>query len=265
MTFLKVMLFVLIMLSVFVYIAFNIPSQRSMPPEEIKFDPALIKTKNDLVQIGQNLFFSKGQCALCHTLGGGVKSRCPDLTGIGGKLTREFEYESYTKPSAWIYMDYEQESGPAKRFPAQMPQINKPPVDLNEKEILAVFSFIQSQGGEVTVDISEIAPPQVASATTGDLANGKKVFGRLDCAKCHIIGEAVKGKGSDILPVIAKMDEPALKARFLAPPKKEGETKPPHKDFDQRLSIKELNDLLSYLLTFKPTPTTPASAAPSKT
>ena len=264
MTFLKVMLFVLTMLSVFVYIAFNIPSQRSMPPEEIKFDPALIKTKNDLVQIGQNLFFSKGQCALCHTLGGGVKSRCPDLTGIGGKLTREFEYESYTKPSAWIYMDYEQESGSAKRFPAQMPEINKPPVDLNEKEILAVFSFIQSQGGEVTVDLSEIAPPKVAVAATGDLANGKKVFGRLDCVKCHMIGDQVKGKGSDILPVIGKFDEPALKARLLEPPKKEGEAKSQHKDFDQRLSIKDLNDLLSYLLSFKPAPVAPA-AAPSKT
>lgn len=261
MTFLKVMLFILTILLIFVYIAWNIPSEKSMPPQEIKFDPALIKTKNDLVQIGQGLFFSKGQCALCHTLGGGVKSRCPDLTGIGGKLTREFEYESYTKPSAWIYMDYEMEAGAPQRFPAEMPQINKPPVDLNEKEILAVFAFIQSQGGEVTVDVSEIAPPPVVSAATGDVVNGKKVFGRLDCVKCHMIGDQVKGKGSDILPAIERQNEIVLRANLLMPPKKEGATAPSHKDFDQKLSIKDLNDLLSYLLSFKPAPVAPAAAA----
>jgi hypothetical protein len=37
-----------------------------------------------------------------------------------------------------------------------MPVINKPPIDLTMQEVLLVVSFIQSLGGEVTVDPEEV-------------------------------------------------------------------------------------------------------------
>jgi cytochrome bd-type quinol oxidase subunit 1 len=150
----KVLAVVFGFLIIFVYVANQTPQQASLPPEVLKFDPAQIKTKEDLAKIGQKIFYDKGQCALCHSIGHSATARCPNLEGVGGKLTREFIYESVTQPQAYTYMDYTY--SPPKFFPARMPVINKPPIDLNNNELLSVMAFIQSQGGEVTIDPSEI-------------------------------------------------------------------------------------------------------------
>ena len=126
---------------------------------------ASIKDKKELASIGQKIFFGKGQCALCHTIGTG-EGRCPDLKGIGSKLTRDFMYESLTQPQAYVYMDY-QHVGPPKFFPAKMPYINKKPIELNKNEILAVIAFLQNMSGEeVTVELSEIEAPGSASSAS---------------------------------------------------------------------------------------------------
>lgn len=162
--FIRVVAFVAIVLGGFSLVALGIPQMASMPPAVEKFDVAFIKDKKDLAAIGQKIFFGKGQCALCHTIGtsGG---RCPDLKGVGAKLTREFLYESLTQPQAYIYMDYQVEKGRPERFPATMPAINKKPIELNRNEILAVIAFLQSMSGEeVTIELSEIATPSSASS-----------------------------------------------------------------------------------------------------
>jgi hypothetical protein len=42
-------------------------------------------------------------------------------------------------------------------FAAKMPEINKPPIGLNPQELLTVISFIQSNGGKITVEPSELS------------------------------------------------------------------------------------------------------------
>jgi len=127
-----------------------------------KFDVASIKDTKDLAAIGQKIFFGKGQCALCHTIGTG-EGRCPDLKGVGAKLTRDFLYESLTQPQAYVYKDYEHVGQP-KFFPAKMPYINKKPIALSNNEILAVIAFLQNMSGEaVTIQLSEIEAPGPAS------------------------------------------------------------------------------------------------------
>ena len=61
----------------------------SLPPAEEKFDIATVKTPTDMAAIGQKIFFSKGQCALCHSIGPSESARCPDLKGIGAKLSHD--------------------------------------------------------------------------------------------------------------------------------------------------------------------------------
>lgn len=139
----------------FAFLAFQVPQTPSLPPAHEEFDPMKIKTQADIVKVGQKLFFSKGQCALCHSIGPSEAARCPDLKGIGAKLTKEFLYESLTQPQAYTYLVYDHE-GPPKPFPAKMPAINKPPVGLTEPELLAVIAFVQSLGGEVTVTPEEV-------------------------------------------------------------------------------------------------------------
>lgn len=243
--FLKVVLFVAAFLGLFAYIGLQIPQQASLPPEVEKFDPTKIKTKQDLARIGQKIFFGKGQCALCHSLSPSSTARCPNLQGVGGKLTREFIYESVTQPQAYTYMDYTY--SPPKFFPARMPVINKPPIDLNNNELLSVISFIQSQGGEVTVDPSEIVQPASGASLgkTGDPVLGKKVFVKMGCAKCHK-AEALQAKAG-------KKDEMTIQHLILDPyAGVAANPKPVHQGLDQRFTIKNFNDVTSYVAGAKP-------------
>jgi len=113
-----------------------------------------ISSDKDLIEAGQKIFFGRGQCALCHTLSGEGRGKCPDLQNAGGRLTREFIYETLTDPEAYVKLDFE--AAAPKKFPARMPAIDKPPIGLTKQELLMVISFIQSQGGKVTVSPAEL-------------------------------------------------------------------------------------------------------------
>jgi mono/diheme cytochrome c family protein len=167
--FIRVVAFVAIVLGGFTLVALGVPQMASLPPAAEKFDVASIKDKKELASIGQKIFFGKGQCALCHTIGTS-EGRCPDLKGIGSKLTRDFIFESMTQPQSYVYKDYEHVGQP-KFFPARMPSINKKPIGLSKNEMLAVIAFLQTMSGEeVTVELSEIeAPGPVSSARKGAL------------------------------------------------------------------------------------------------
>jgi len=154
--FVRVVGFVIIVLGLFALTALGVPQMKSLPPVEEKFDVANVKTAADMAAIGQKIFFSKGQCALCHSIGPSESARCPDLKGIGAKLTREFIFESLTQPQAYVYLDYRHE-GPPKEYPARMPYINKNPIGLSKNEILSVIAFLQQMSGEpISVNPSEI-------------------------------------------------------------------------------------------------------------
>jgi mono/diheme cytochrome c family protein len=163
--FVRVVAFVSIVLGGFTLVGLSIPQMASLPPAVEKFDVASIKDKKELASIGQKIFFGKGQCALCHTIGTS-EGRCPDLKGVGAKLTRGFLYESLTQPQAYVYKDYEHVGQP-KFFPAKMPYINKKPIGLSKNEILAVIAFLQNMSGEeVTVELSEIEVPGPAGSAS---------------------------------------------------------------------------------------------------
>jgi mono/diheme cytochrome c family protein len=161
--FIRVVAFVAIVLGGFTLVALGVPQMASLPPAAEKFDVASIKDKKELASIGQKIFFGKGQCALCHTIGTS-EGRCPDLKGIGSKLTRDFIFESMTQPQSYVYKDYEHVGQP-KFFPARMPSINKKPIGLSKNEMLAVIAFLQNMSGEeVTVELAEFESPGPASS-----------------------------------------------------------------------------------------------------
>ncbi len=162
--FVRVVGFTIIVLGAFVLISVGIPQMPSLPPAVEEFNLAEINTSKDLAAMGQKIFFSKGQCALCHSIGPSELARCPDLKGVGAKLRREFLYESLTQPEAYTYMDFRHDGVP-KEYPATMPHINKNPIALSENEILAVIAFLQQMSGEpVTVNVSELVVARVAAA-----------------------------------------------------------------------------------------------------
>ncbi|MGH7206584.1 MAG: c-type cytochrome [Nitrospiraceae bacterium] len=238
--FLKVTIFTAGVLIAFSYLSFSIPQQASLPPVKESLDPTKVKTKSELVAVGRKLFFGKGQCALCHSIGPGETARCPDLAGVGAKLTREFLHESLTHPDRFIYLDYMVD--PPRPFPAEMPRINRPPVDLNEAELLAVIAYVQSLGGEVTVEPRELAAFQPPPPIQGDVVAGQEVANRMRCLGCH-----------KQLPVLLSKytGEEALRRGVLRPAGRSG-GEPPHQGFDRKLSVQELDDLLAYLRDLRP-------------
>ncbi len=241
----RVLLFIFGILAGFSYIALSIPQEVSIPPTEEKFDAAKVQTKADVVEIGQKIFFGKGQCALCHDLGGaGAAGRCPNLEGIGGKLTREFEYETYTNPEAFVYLDYTGHQ--PKRFAARMPPINKPPIGLTEPEMLTVFAFLQNQSGFVEVEPAEIiALSGGGTPITGNTEGGKAVYEKMSCAGCHKIGAEPGGEeGPDLEKAILSGDAAGLRKAVFEEKR--------HEKYDEKMTVKEMNDLISYLLSLKP-------------
>jgi mono/diheme cytochrome c family protein len=148
-----------------------VPQIESRPQAELQLSPDA--TPEQLVKAGEQLFYGKGTCALCHSIEASEAARCPMLgagplgpamgaradvrvkePGYKGKAKTGPEYlvESLTHPQEYL----------VQGFPPIMPVINKPPIGLNNDEIAAVAAFLQSvQGGQVTVT------PKLVAAFTG--------------------------------------------------------------------------------------------------
>ncbi len=168
--FLRVVGFVAMVLGAFSLIALGVPQVASLPPAIEKFDLAKVKSPDDLASIGQKIFFSKGQCALCHSIGPSHSARCPDLNGIGAKLSQEFLYESLTQPQAYIYLDFRHATKP-EEYPARMPHINKDPIGLTKPEIFSVIAFLQKMSGEpISVKVEDVMESQEEQTEAVDVA-----------------------------------------------------------------------------------------------
>lgn len=192
---------------------------------------------------GEQIFWGKGRCFTCHSLGGqGSAVRCPNLGQFGEKFplaigTRAAErakerseetgveysatdylVESLAKPGAYV----------VDTFKDEMAIVYAPPISLNLKEIKAVIAYLQSQGGDVDIDSIE-APSEIASqyynriaaasaAGGGDPGNGEEMF--VDtCSDCH----KVNGDGGDVGPDLSTISEKGLKfitESILRPAKK---------------------------------------------
>ena len=150
-TFLKVFAFNVVIIAFFLYVGNSIPQLRQDPPQELVL--AADAPAEDFVKAGQDIFYGKGTCALCHEIGK-KGERCPDLAGAGeraetrikealykGKATNGAEYlvESLHEPIIYVVEGYQ----------PSMPPIGR---QLSDLEMVALVAFLQSQGGEVTVN-----------------------------------------------------------------------------------------------------------------
>ncbi len=190
---------------------------------------------------GRELFFGKGKCSTCHSLGTeGSAIRCPNLgvkegsgppfdmpiiqraelrakerTAKTGKPYTATDYivESHFDPGAYV----------VEGFKNEMPVIWKPPISLNADEEMSVDAFLQSVGGEV--DLAAISNSPIfaelkkglktlesepvgggfALYLQGDPAEGEKIFfdpeSPTPCAKCH----TVKGQGGKVGPELTNV------------------------------------------------------------
>ncbi|HXV77882.1 MAG TPA: cytochrome c [Candidatus Polarisedimenticolaceae bacterium] len=148
-TWFNVLLLVLGSTALYTYIGQLVPQKEVLPPEETVMRADM--TTDDLVQVGREIAEGKGLCLTCHTIGKSGALRFPDLEGIAARASDripelnalEYMAHSIYKPDEFI----------VPGFNPGMPVINKPPIGLNDQEILAVLAYLQSLGGTPDVTL----------------------------------------------------------------------------------------------------------------
>jgi mono/diheme cytochrome c family protein len=264
---LKVIVFTLIVIAGFTYYANSIPQIESQPPKELSLSKEGL-TPEALVAAGKDIFYGKGTCALCH--GVGQKGpRAPDLDGIGARATnydkksggkytaKEYLIESLIEPATYLVEGY----------PPIMPVVNKPPIGLNQTEVLALVAFLESLGGTVDVkpeDVPSESPVADATAASAAPASLKlpgdpeagKVAAEV-CVQCHVIPGFRKPRpprGPDLSAIGAIQTPDYIIEAILNPDAVVVAGFKPGlmpKDFGEKLKAQEFFDLMAFLLTLK--------------
>jgi mono/diheme cytochrome c family protein len=222
-------------------------------------------------EVGEAVFWGKGKCSTCHSLGDrGSAVRCPNLLDIGGHTDERaraagladgtaYLVESLHDPSAYVVAGYSGDT---------MPKVFQPPISLSGDEIRAVITYLQSQGGTVDAAAIQLPPdmeggpggaPAPAGAwkpyLAGDAANGEKLFrqgrtGVPPCAACHTVAGEGATVGPDLTDV-AVIRGPQYIISSIVDPKAEvvsgyQPVMPPN--FADILTVREIHDLLAYLM-----------------
>src|SRR5215813_15243512 len=233
-TFLKVFAFNIVVIAFFLYVGNSIPQLRQDPPKELVL--AADAPAEDFIKAGQDIFYGKGTCALCHEIGK-KGERCPDLAGVGeradtrikeerykGKATNGAEYivESVMDPTAYVVEGYQ----------PSMPPVGR---QLNDLELVAVVSFLQSQGGEVTVNgqshfpkwrgegggaaaaAAPAAPGPAAAAPAASPAgtSGPQLVQQWGCVTCHKFDGPDKIIGPSLWDIGARQDANHIRESIL--------------------------------------------------
>lgn len=126
-----------------------VPQKEVHPPEVVEIAEDV--TPEQMVEIGKGIFEGKGICNTCHTIGRSGSLRFPDMEGIGARAGGQVAGLSgleYLTQSLYHPDDYI-----VPGFNPGMPVIDKPPIGLTDDEIKAVIAYLQSLGGEVTVQM----------------------------------------------------------------------------------------------------------------
>ena len=172
----KVFIFLLLTLATYMWIGFSITEltgTKAATSRVVELTP----------EGGEAIFWGKGRCYTCHSLGGqGSAVRCPNLGQFGEKFllpigeraverakersqqtgrhysATDYLIESVAKPDAYSVEGYKNE----------MAIVYAPPISLSLKEIQAVLVYLQSQGGELGVE---------AIGTPGEL--GQEYYDRI--------------------------------------------------------------------------------------
>ncbi len=186
-----------------------------VPPSTVAPPPdTMASTGRISAEAGESIFWGKGRCFTCHSVGErGGERRCPNLGAVDGQppigarataraaalrtkrggefSASDYLVESLVNPTAYVVDDYKPE----------MPAVMKPPLSLAADEVRALTAYLQSLGG--TVELAAIRLPSAAQAAAaaaqawepylpGDATRGESIFfddQRFGCATCHRIGE----------------------------------------------------------------------------
>lgn len=274
--FLQVFFFNVALIAFFLYVGNSIPQTRKDPPKELELSADM--SQEDFIKTGEQIFYGKGTCALCHPIGEHGE-RCPDLAGLGERADArvqeavyngtaengpEYIVESLHNPGVYVVDKYQ----------PSMPALGR---QLNDLEMVALVSFLQSLGGEVTVDgkttfakyrggggaapASAAAPsaavPAVAVEASGK--SGEELVQQWGCIACHKFDGPDKSVGPSLWDIGKRQDANYIRESILSPDAvlAEGFPKGLMKitldgtGFYQKVALQDLNTMVDYLASLK--------------
>jgi hypothetical protein len=135
--------------SFYTYVGQMVPQKEVLPPQETLIRADL--TTADMVKVGREIMDGKGLCFTCHTIGKTGALRFPDLEGVDTRA--QSRVPGLTDIEYFAQSIYEPEKFIVPGFNPGMPVINKPPIGLNDQEILCVIAYLQTLGGMATVTL----------------------------------------------------------------------------------------------------------------
>ena len=148
----------------YAYVGQMVPQKEVQPPKETAIGSDL--STADMTKIGREIMEGKGLCLTCHTIGKTAGPfRFPDLAGVGGRA--KTRVPGLDDVAYFAQSLYEPASYVVPGFPPAMPPVNKPPIGLNDQEILCVIAYLQSLGGTPTVTMQTKHHYNSGAAATG--------------------------------------------------------------------------------------------------
>lgn len=202
----------------------------------------VVAAKGVSVENGEAIYWGRGRCTTCHSLGGkGSAIRCPNHGVLAGKFetamgermfSRAQEREAATGEK-WHGVDYlweclaEPGGYVVAGYKNEMPITFKPPINLNLEDIQSVIMYLWSQDGEPDINLV-LNPPgpgkkflELVKKTTeegataspfktyinGDAEAGQQMFfdaqGPAPCIKCHTVQlPGAEAAGGEVGPVL---------------------------------------------------------------
>ena len=272
--FLQVLFFNVALIAFFLYVGNSIPQTRKDPPKELELSTEM--SKDDFIKAGEQVFYGKGTCALCHPIGEHGE-RCPDLAGVGERAAARVKEDSY-KGTAESGPEYLVESlhNPAvyvvEGYQPSMPALGR---QLNDLEMVAVVSFLESLGGEVTVDgnttfakyrgaaapapAAAAAPAAAPAAAEASGKSGEELVAQWACNTCHKFDGPDKLVGPSLWDIGKRQDANYIREAILSPDAVLAEGFPggvmkatlDGTGFYQKVALQDLNTMVDYLASLK--------------
>jgi len=228
---LKIVLFTILVTLFYSYVGQMVPQQEIYPPKTMDLSSNLSSV--EMVEIGEEIAKGKGTCFSCHTIGSKKFERFPDIANIGlvsstrreGYNSVEYLAESIYDPNAFI----------VDGFLPGMPPIHKPPLNLNDQEILTVIAYLQSLGSEPTVtmqtklkysrqvplpeDLQSVIPTVSlqTSKTFEQTINQAALMTKYMCISCHSFDSSAKMVGPSLFDVGSRLNKAAIYEAIMDP------------------------------------------------
>ncbi len=257
----SIFIFTVLVTGFYNYVGQLVPQKEVHPPKNAEISGDM--SAEEMVAAGKIIVEGKGTCLTCHN----GSARFPVLDGVGARAAKErdgLDDVAYLAEALYAPNDYIVEP-----YAPGMPAVNKPPIGLNDQEILTVIAYLQSLGGTVSVDMNtelkyqgeagaSAAAPAKQAGGTEEVLDGPGIFAKYGCAACHAVDAPTRLVGPSLYDIGARQNKGEIYESVVDPDAQLVEGFPPgvmpatlgaNGFYD--ISQKQLKLLVDYLSTLK--------------